>query len=87
MNEVAQHDERATFASALDAIDALAASRKQHMGVILDEFQEIHRFGGETAEAHLRGIIQHHRNVSYVLAGTEQRLIQSMIGEARPVYK
>lgn len=79
--------QRTTFADALDAIEALAIAKGQHLGLILDEFQEIHQFGGETAEAHLRGIIQHHRHLSYVLAGSDQRLIQAMIGKSRPFYK
>lgn len=79
--------QRTTFADALDAIEALAITKGQHLGIILDEFQEIHQFGGETAEAHLRGIIQHHRHLSYVLAGSDQRLIQAMIGKSRPFYK
>ncbi|MGI9090623.1 MAG: ATP-binding protein [Gemmatimonadaceae bacterium] len=79
--------QRSTFAGALDAIEAMAVEKDQHLGIILDEFQEIHRFGGETAEAHLRGIIQHHQHLSYVLAGSDQRLIQAMIGKSRPFYK
>jgi hypothetical protein len=79
--------QRQTFGSALDVIERLAASKRTHIGVILDEFQEIHRFGGETAEAHLRGIIQNHRHVSYVLAGSDERLIRAMTGPRRPLYK
>lgn len=79
--------QRQTFGDVLDAIDALAGTRRTRLGLILDEFQEIHRFGGETAEAHLRGIIQHHTHVNYVLAGSNQRLIEAMIGKSRPFYK
>ena len=79
--------QRATFGDTLDAIDRLAAARKSHVGIILDEFQEIHRFGGEVAEAHLRSTIQSHRNVSYVLAGSDARLIRAMTGARRPLYK
>jgi hypothetical protein len=80
-------EQRSTVASTLDAIERLAASKRTRIGVILDEFQEIHRFGGEQAEAHLRGIIQHHKHVSYVLAGSDERLIRAMIGPHRPFYK
>lgn len=79
--------QRSTFAGALNAIEAMAIAKGQHLGVILDEFQEIHRFGGETAEAHLRGVVQHHQHLSYILAGSDQRLIQAMIGKSRPFYK
>lgn len=79
--------QRASLANALDAIDDLAASKHTHVGIILDEFQELHRFGGEQAEAHLRGIIQRHRHASYVLAGSDERLIRAMTGARRPLYK
>ncbi|HEX2717929.1 MAG TPA: hypothetical protein VHM67_09640, partial [Gemmatimonadaceae bacterium] len=79
--------QRAAFGEALDAIEGLAATKGAHVGVILDEFQEIHRFGGEVAEAHLRSTIQDHRHASYVLAGSDARLIRAMTGARRPLYK
>ena len=79
--------QRASFGDALDALEGLAATRRIHVGVVLDEFQEIHRFGGEQAEAHLRAIIQRHRHVTYVLSGSDARLIRAMTGARRPLYK
>jgi Cdc6-like AAA superfamily ATPase len=79
--------QRSALAGALDAIEHLAAAKRTRIGVVLDEFQEIHRFGGEQAEAHLRGVIQHHKHVSYVLAGSDERLIHAMISARRPFYK
>src|SRR5690606_18662551 len=35
----------------------------------------------------LRGVIQHHRHVRYVLAGSDERLITAMLGSSRPFYK
>lgn len=40
-------DQRRTFAQVLDPLNDLAGSRERGLGVVLDEFQEIHRFGGE----------------------------------------
>jgi hypothetical protein len=80
-------EQRLTLAEALDAIDRLAADRERTIGVVLDEFQEIHRFGGEEAEWHLRGVIQRHKNVSYVLAGSRESLIGAMVQKNRAFYK
>jgi hypothetical protein len=80
-------DQRATLGTVLDAIEASAKARKVTLGVILDEFQEIHRFGGEDAEWHLRGVVQHHRHVSYVFAGSEEHLIHEMIGPSHAFYQ
>jgi hypothetical protein len=70
----------------LDTMDALARERDTPIGIVLDEFQELHRFGGESAEWHMRGIIQRHQHVSYVLAGSQPQLIQLMLGEGRALY-
>jgi hypothetical protein len=80
-------EQRTTLAAALDAIDELAAAKRTTVGVVLDEFQEIHRFGGEEAEWHLRGVIQRHEHVGYVLAGSQESLILSMTGKSRAFFK
>jgi hypothetical protein len=79
--------QRAGLGEALDGLEQLGTARRGHVGVVLDEFQEIHRFGGDQAEAHLRAIIQRHRHVSYVLAGSDEHLIKAMTGPRRPLYK
>ncbi|HEX9565237.1 MAG TPA: ATP-binding protein [Gemmatimonadaceae bacterium] len=79
-------DQRRSLAQTLDAVDAMAAHRQVGLGVVLDEFQEIGRFGGEAAEWHLRGIIQHHQHVSYVLAGSQAHIIERMLDTGRAFY-
>jgi hypothetical protein len=80
--------QRETLGSALDTLERLAAERKSRLGVILDEFQEIHRLGGEAAEWHLRGVMERHTHVSYVVAGSRTGLIHRMISEpGRAFYK
>jgi RecA/RadA recombinase len=79
-------EQRRSLVQTLDAVEALAASRKATIGIVLDEFQEVERFGGESAEWHLRGIIQRHQHVSYVLAGSEAHLIERMMAKGRAFY-
>lgn len=79
-------EQRQSLSRTMDAIEALAKARKTTIGVALDEFQEIQRFGGEAAEWHLRGIIQHHRHVSYVLAGSQAHIIGRMLESGRAFY-
>ena len=79
--------QRESLGRVLDAIDAMAAARGVTVGVALDEFQEITRFGGEDAEWHLRGVIQHHDHVSYVLAGSKPHLIRRMLEKGRAFYE
>lgn len=82
-DEDEQHE---SLVGVLDALESMAAERDATLGLILDEFQEIHRFGGESAEWRLRGAIQHHQRVSYVLAGSDTSLIRAMTGRKRAFY-
>ena len=79
-------EQRASLARTLDSINGLAKARKTPVGVVLDEFQEIQRFGGEAGEWHLRGIMQHHQQVSYVLAGSQAHIIERMLDKGRAFY-
>ena len=79
-------EQRASLSKTLDSIDGLAKARKTTIGVVLDEFQEIQRFGGEEGEWHLRGVIQHHQHVSYVLAGSQAHIIERMLDQGRAFY-
>lgn len=79
-------EQRESLSRTLDAIETLARERKATIGVALDEFQEIERLGGEASEWHLRGIIQRHQHVSYVLSGSESHVIERMLDKGRAFY-
>ncbi len=83
-NEEEQVD---SFVAVLDGLESMAEARDAELGVVLDEFQELHRFGGEATEWRLRGAIQHHRRIGYVLAGSDASLIRAMLGEDRAFYE
>lgn len=75
-------EQRSRLVAALDTLEAQAKAHKVHLGVILDEFQEIERLGRDGSEAdsvsamrQVRAAIQHHRHVSYVFAGSDRALI------------
>lgn len=76
-----------TLGRLLDGLEEMAEARDTDLAVVLDEFQEIHRFGGEEAEWRLRGILQHHERTSYVLAGSKTSLIRRMVEKDRAFYK
>ena len=79
--------QRQTFTNVLDAINEIAGERNIIIGIALDEFQEIHKFGGETAEWDLRASIQRHANIGYILSGSRQHLIQRMLTSSGALYK
>ena len=43
-------------------------------------------WAGEASEWHLRGIIQRHQHVSYVLSGSESHVIERMLDKGRAFY-
>lgn len=79
--------QRATFGRVLDTVERLAAERGVTIGLALDEFQELTRFGGENAEWHLRGVVQHHQHVAYVFAGSRVHLIRRMLAPSRAFFE
>jgi len=66
---------------ALDGIERLAARERRPVAVVLDEFQQVIREGGEAAERQLRAAIQRHRHVSYVFAGSKTRLLADLTSD------
>ncbi len=80
--------QRQRLVDALDLLERLATKQKAHLGVIIDEFQEIERLGSEgkgpkrvSAMRQVRAAIQHHKHVTYVFAGSDRRLIEQLHAE------
>ena len=65
----------------------LADARRSRVVVALDEFQAIGSFNGGSVEHTMRTAVQYQRTVGYVFAGSEQSLIEHMLGPRRPFYK
>lgn len=66
---------------------SVEAADGDRVAVVLDEFQAIRRFGGETAEWHLRDLMQRHGEVSFVCAGSEVSLIHGMLDKDRAFFR
>ncbi len=65
----------------LDGIERLARAAKKPVVVILDEFQQVVREGGEAAERQIRAAVQRHRQVSYIFAGSKTQLLADLSGD------
>ena len=72
----------------IDLPHRIAKRKKKIVVVAFDEFQEIKNFDGESMEKTIRSVIQHHRNVGYLFAGSKRHIIKDMIyREDRAFYK
>ncbi|NNM29448.1 MAG: ATP-binding protein [Akkermansiaceae bacterium] len=80
-------EQKLAVGEVFDAIDGMAAEHGIVIGLVLDEFQEIHRFEENFSEWNLRHIIEQHENVGYVLAGSKRSLIDRMLEADGAFYR
>jgi len=88
LRDAPKGEQRQRLVDAFNALEALAASKKAHLGVIIDEFQEIERLGSEGKEGsavsamrQVRSAIQQHSHVTYIFAGSDRRIIERLTAE------
>lgn len=63
----------------LDAVEAELEDRDLAMGLGLDEFQRLGRWYGDDVAWQLKALLERHRRIGYVLAGSERSLVEHMI--------
>ncbi|WP_412070609.1 AAA family ATPase [Rubrivirga sp. IMCC43871] len=84
----AGRSEPTLIADALSGLDALAATAKGPVAVVIDEFQRVVEDGGVSAEGQIRAAVQAHDHLGYVFAGSQTRMLAEMTGdESRPFYR
>jgi len=71
-----------------DGLYRFIQSKKAGALVVLDEFQQLGELEDARIEKTLRGLIQRHREISYVFMGSKKHLIYDMFNSpSRPFYK
>ncbi len=80
-------EQRGTLMGILRQANELARKKKRHLGIVIDEFQELARFEQEATLWNLRGEIQHHAHISYVFTGSRTHLIRLLLASDRAFYK
>ena len=80
-------EQRGTLMGILNQANELAKKKKLHLGIVIDEFQELARFEQEATLWNLRGEIQHHAHISYVFTGSRTHMIQLLLSSDRAFYK
>jgi AAA+ ATPase superfamily predicted ATPase len=80
-------EQRSTFMGILNQANTLAREKGTHLGIVIDEFQELARFEEEATLWNLRGEIQHHAHISYVFTGSRVHMIRLLISSDRAFYK
>jgi hypothetical protein len=70
----------------LDMPEKLAQKAGRPFALILDEFQELARFDGDTWEKKIRAVIQHHENTGYVFSGSKEHTLRAMIEDGTRAF-
>jgi AAA+ ATPase superfamily predicted ATPase len=82
-----QTDEDTLIEDALHYVESLATDKSVHFVVMLDEFQDIIRWGDDTLKR-IRTIIQLQKRVCYVLAGSATTIMRNLVYDRRsPFYR
>ena len=76
-------DEARLFTDVLDAIEQELAARDLTLGLALDEFQRLQALAGVEIDWPLKELLERHRRIGYVLAGSERSVIEQMIGNKK----
>ena len=64
----------------------VAKKKKKRMVVIFDEFQEIAMLDGLVIEKLMRSRFQHHKDISYIFAGSKEHILQQMFEESTRAF-
>ncbi len=82
-----EEERRRAFEGVFERLSQIRADTKRPVAVVLDEFQAVRAFAGESSEWHLRDVMQRHGDLAFVCAGSQESLIHDMIGPKRAFYK
>ena len=72
--------------TAIHTAEKMASKDGKRMVILLDEFQELDRLGGETLLKRLRSIFQQQEHTTYFFLGSESSLLQTIFADRRQEF-
>jgi hypothetical protein len=66
--------------------ETLAAKKKRKLVVIIDEFSDIEKYNGGTAEKTMRSEIQKQVHIGYIFSGSEQSTMLAMVNDPKRAF-
>lgn len=82
-----EQERQRAFESVIARFAQIRKDTNRRVAIVLDEFQAVSRFAGETSEWHLRDVIQRNPDLAFICAGSQESLIHDLIGPKRAFYK
>ena len=71
----------------LDTPEILTETKKKHLILAFDEFQEITDMDGLSIEKSMRSCFQRHKNVTYLFAGSKRHVMSEIFGQERDLLQ
>ncbi len=71
---------------ALTTAETIAASDQRRMGILIDEFQDVHKLGGPEILKRMRSIIQLQQHTVYVFLGSQAHLMRDLFGNSEEAF-
>lgn len=72
--------------TAVETSERLARTDHRRLVVLLDEFQEVDRLGGEALLKRLRALFQQQQNTVYLFLGSQTTLMRTIFGDRRQAF-
>ncbi|BDG59389.1 AAA family ATPase [Caldinitratiruptor microaerophilus] len=79
-------DPEEVLETAVNTAEQLATRDGRQMVVLLDEFQEVDRIGGEPLLKRLRALFQQQSRVAYLFLGSQTTLLRTIFGDRRQAF-
>lgn len=83
---LAKKSDDALFEESLDLAQRIAAEDDRRVIVVLDEFQDFGKLGGEAVFKKLRAHFQRHAYVSYLFLGSQAGVMRELFGRGRQAF-
>jgi hypothetical protein len=85
-NEKQQIDETEFFLAAINLVDIIAKKQNINIKFAFDEFQDILLITDKKILNQLRGVIQHHKNVTYIFLGSIESIMNNIFSHKTSAF-
>ena len=79
-------DALAALSEGMQHAEILACKKGKKLVIVIDEFSDLPKYDGQTLEKALRAEIQQHEHIGYIISGSEQSVMLSMIRDSKRAF-
>lgn len=83
---IGEKNEDKLLENALEFIEKFAVKNKKKIIFFFDEFSDIEKLDGDIWLKKMRSIFQHHKNATYIFAGSQESLMTSIFADRKQAF-